>query len=129
VVNVLSAFEELSPQGYDAVIAYDVFEHIFDLPSALKRINAYLRNEGYLISKNTFSGGGLHLSKNNIYQDFQRFNQLLKDSGFNFIGQLKPDRFSRMLNKLGFKYLLMFIRLSRREKYGGNFIIHKRAIE
>lgn len=128
-LKLISAFEECLSLRYDAVVAYDVFEHIFDLPPALKKINACLSDGGYLISKSTFSGGGLHLLKNEIYQDFNKFNELLQRSGFEFIGQLKAGRFNNLLNKIGLKYLLFSIRLKERHKYGGNFIVHRKRVD
>lgn len=128
-LKLISAFENTMPSNYDAVIAYDVFEHIFDLAGAIKKINVCLITGGYLISKSTFSGGGLHLLKNEIYQDLKGFNRLLSDNGFEFIGQLKADRFSRILNKMAFRYLLMSIRISKRLKHGGNFVVHRKIAE
>lgn len=125
-LKILSAFENSSQGYYDAVIAYDVFEHIFDLAGAIKKINVCLITGGYLISKSTFSGGGLHLLKNEIYQDLKDFNRLLSDNGFQSLGQLKADRFSRILNKMAFRYLLMSIRISKRLKHGGNFVVHRK---
>ena len=125
-LKILSAFENFSQGYYDAVIAYDVFEHIFDLSRIIKKINSCLVAGGYLISKSTFSGGGLHLSKNGMYQNLKNFNGLLSDNGFQFLGQLKADRFSRIVNKIGFRYFLMSIRISKRLKHGGNFVVHRK---
>lgn len=111
------------------MIAYDVFEHIFNLADTLKKINGCLKEGGYLISKSTFSGGGAHLFKNEIYQNFKNFNELLSNNGFDFVSRLKANHFSRMLNKIGFRYFLGSIRLSKRLKHGGNFIIHRKRTE
>lgn len=128
-LKLISAFENAVSSSYDAVVAYDVFEHIFDLANAIKKINRCLITGGYLIDISTFSGGGLHLLKNEIYQDLKDFNRLLSDNGFEFIGQLKADRFSRILNKMAFRYLLMSIRISKRLKHGGNFVVHRKIAE
>lgn len=124
--RVFNAFENTQVINYQAVIAYDVFEHIFDLPGAVKKINSCLIDNGYLISKSTFSGGGAHLLKNEIYQNFKIFNELLSNNGFDFVSRLKANHFSRMLNKIGFRYFLGSIRLSKRLKHGGNFIVHRK---
>lgn len=125
-LKLISAFENTMSSSYDAVIAYDVFEHIFDLANAIKKVNRCLITGGYLIDISTFSGGGLHLLKNEIYQNFKNFNGLLSKKGFKFIGQLKIDRFSSLLNEIGFKCMLFSIRLSKKLKHGGNLIVHKK---
>jgi len=125
--TMISALDENSSFKYDLVVAYDVLEHIYDLQSEIKKINNFLLPGGYLISKSTFSGGGIHLPKNEIYSDFRIFNNLLCENGFDFIGRLKSERLSGLLNKIGFQSVLFGIRISYRLKHGGNFIIHKKV--
>ncbi len=124
--RVIGALKNISPLNYEAVIAYDVFEHIFDLVDTIRKINNWLIPGGYLISISTFSGRGIHLIKNEIYQNFTNFNDLLSNNGFEFWGRLKADHFSNLLNKIGFKYPLFSIRLSKKPKYGGNLIVHRK---
>jgi len=111
--------------SYDAVTAYDVFEHIFDLKNVLIKINNLLIKNGFLISKPTFSGGGIHLAKNEIYQDFNKFDNLLKETGFELVGQLKSGHVSRFLNLFKINYCPDIL-IKKRNKFGGNFIIHRK---
>jgi len=125
-LKAIGAFENSLSLNYDAVVGYDVFEHIFDLPATIEKINSCLIIGGYLISISTFGGGGLHLLKNELYQKFENFNGLLSKKGFRFVGQLKIDRFSSLLNEIGFKYMSFSIRLNKKPKHGGNLIVHKK---
>lgn len=128
-LRLINSSEGLSSSSYDAVIVFDVFEHMFDLPRIIKEINSCLVNGGYLLGISTFSGGSLHLVKNKIYQNFKNFNEFLAQNGFEFIGQLKADRLSGLLNKVGFKYLLFSIGLRKRQKHGGNLIVHRKIAD
>ncbi|MDO8730221.1 MAG: class I SAM-dependent methyltransferase, partial [Candidatus Omnitrophota bacterium] len=90
----------LPKETYDAVFAWDVFEHLYDLESALDRIRGLLKPGGWLLSKSTFAESEqhhIHLEKNRIYNDIRVWNSLLDKQGFNYVGQLKPGRVSRLL--------------------------------
>lgn len=115
---------------YDAVITWDVLEHLFDLEGALRGIAGLIRKGGWFLSKSTFApvqGHHLHihLAKHACYQDIVRFNHLLEGVGFRFIGQLKPNRFSRALRVLGYRSAVAGVRISPRLKHGGNFLVHE----
>ena len=125
-INMIDALNPVFKQQYDAVVAYDVFEHLFDLDKAVRHINRFLKPGGFLMSRSTFTGGGAHLAKNEKFLDMKVFDDLLAKNGFIFIGQLKEDRFSRFLNKLGSRHYVFNIRIKRKLKYGGNFLIHKK---
>ena len=125
-INMIDALNPVFKQQYDVVVAYDVFEHLFDLDNAVKYINRFLKPGGVLISRSTFSGGGIHLTKNEKFLDMKVFDDFLNNKGFMFVGQLKADRFSRLLNKLGLEYYVIGVRIKRKLKYGGNFLIHKK---
>jgi len=125
-INMIDALSPVFKQQYDAVVAYDVFEHLFDLDKAVRHINRFLKPEGLLISKSTFSGGGAHLVKNEKFLDMKVFDDFLSSKGFIFVGQLKENRFSRLLNKAGLRNYVFGVRVNRKLKYGGNFLIHKK---
>jgi SAM-dependent methyltransferase len=119
----------LPPGAYDAVFARDVFEHLWDVEGAVRRIAATLRPGGRLFSFSTFDTGGQHdhLEKNAVYQDFERWNALLEGAGLRFEGQLKPGRWSRLLRRAGWRNAPTGARLSPRRKHGGNFLSHVKA--
>jgi len=128
--EVLSALEPLPQERYDAVIAWDVFEHLFDLDEAVGRIAKTLKPGGWLISKSTFSPSEqhhIHLEKNFIYQAMPVWNELLHRHGLEFLGQLKPDPLSRLLEKAGIGNRPFGVRVVRRLKHGGNFIVHQKT--
>lgn len=117
-------------QSYDAVVAWDVLEHIFELDKAIETIARLLRPKGWFLSKSTFAVESkdhhehVHLAKHACYADVRRLNQLFTQFGFSFRGQLKPSRFSRLLNTFGLKHAMLGIRIAPRLKHGGNFLIH-----
>lgn len=113
--------------NYGAVICYDVLEHVFDLEKTVETIGNLLKEDGLFIHRSTFGTGGIHLIKHTIYQDFGRLNRLLESSGFKFIGRIKADYLSNLLQKMGLRYALLGIRLSKKMKYGGNFLLHKKS--
>ncbi len=128
-VQVLKAGETLPRERYDAVFAWDVFEHLYDLESTLGQIRELLRPGGWLVSKSTFSESQqhhIHLEKNRIYDDIRVWNQLLDRQGFDFIGQLKPGPVSRILEKTVGWHRPLGIRIARKLKHGGNFLIHEK---
>ncbi len=118
------------PRGaYDAVVAWDVLEHMFDLDQAVGRIGALLRPGGSFLSKSTFAEAGgqhlhIHLAKHAVYAEVARFNDLVGRAGFRYLGQLKPNRLSRLLRTCGLRYTVAGIRISPRLKHGGNFLVH-----
>ncbi len=118
---------------FDAVFAWDVLEHLFDLDEALERIRRALRPGGWLISKSTFApeaGGhheGIHLEKHACYSNVRKLNELMSRHGFRFIGQLKPSRLSRLLRHCGWSYAVVGMTVMPRLKHGGNFLIHERV--
>ncbi len=117
--------EELPCAAYDAIVSYDVFEHLFDLEGACRRLAQSLRPGGWLITKSTFSGGGAHLEKNFKYADMRVYNAMLARCGLAYRGRLKPDWRSELLRGLGYRYTVLGIRISPLVKYGGNFLLHQ----
>ena len=122
------------PKGpYDAILTWDVLEHLFDLEGAIRNIAQLLRPRGWFISKSTFAVEGgyheaIHLAQHARYADVATFNELVARSGFHYLGQLKPNRFSRLLRTCGWRYAVMGIRITPRLKHGGNFLVHERAV-
>jgi 2-polyprenyl-3-methyl-5-hydroxy-6-metoxy-1,4-benzoquinol methylase len=118
------------PQGtYDAIVAWDVLEHIFDLDGAIDTVAGLLRPNGWFLSKSTFatSNGNhlhIHLTQHARYADVRELNALLGRHGLRFLGQLKPNRLSRLLRTCGFHHSVAGIRLVPRLKHGGNFLAH-----
>ena len=115
--------------SYDAVIAWDVLEHLFDLESAIRNITSFLRSNRWFISKSTFAPHegdhlDIHLAKHACYHDLHAFNQLLSRNGFQFIGQLNPNPLSRLLRTCGLRYAVSGVRIVPRLKHGGNFLVH-----
>ena len=123
------AGETLPRETYDAVIAWDVFEHLYNLEETLGRIRDLLRPGGWLVSKSTFSESEqhhIHLEKNRIYDDIRVWNRLLDSQGFDYIGQLKPGPLSRLLEKTTGWSRPLGIRIVAKLKHGGNFLIHEK---
>ena len=120
------------PAGpYDAVVAWDVLEHLFDLEGAVRRIADLLRPNGWFLSKSTFavSGGhheAIHLAQHARYADVVELNRLMARCGLRFVGQLKANRVSRLLRACGFRQAVAGIRIAPRLKHGGNFLVHER---
>jgi 2-polyprenyl-3-methyl-5-hydroxy-6-metoxy-1,4-benzoquinol methylase len=120
------------PSGaYDAVIAWDVLEHLFDLDAAMDQIAGLLREGGRLISKSSFADAQsqsqhchIHLAQHEPYGDVPTFNKLCARHHLDFVGQLKPNPLSRLLRRVGCSHAVTGIRVSPRQKHGGNFLIH-----
>ncbi len=114
---------------YDAVVAWDVLEHMFDLDEALRSVTTLLRPGGWFLSNSTFADAGgnhlhIHLAKHATYADVREFNQLLARHRSQYQGQLKPNRLSRLLRACGMPHAVAGIRLAPRLKHGGNFLAH-----
>ena len=121
------------PEGaLDAIMAWDVLEHLFDLDGTMGNIARWLRPDGWFISKSTFSEehdgheSGIHLAKHACYSDIRQFNQLILRNGFRYLGQLKPNPLSRLLRQCGLRYAVAGIAIMPRLKHGGNFLVHTR---
>ena len=117
--------------GYDAVVAWDVLEHLFDLEGAIAQIARLLRPGGWFLSKSTFAVEGqrheaCHLKQHARFGDVRRLNELLERHGLRFVGQLKPNRLSRLIRQLGNRDTVLGIRIVHRLKHGGNFLVHER---
>ena len=124
--RVYTSDEPLPADTYDAVFAKDVFEHLWDVEGAVRKIADVLRPGGYLINDSTFARDQQHdhLEKNLVYADLPRWNALLARYQLWYQGRLKPDQVSRLLRKLGWSTATLGVRVSPRVKHGGNFLLH-----
>lgn len=121
----------LPTESYDAVVTWDVLEHLFDLDGALATIARLIRPGGWFLHKSTFAHTGdehehVHLEKHACYHDIAQFNELVCRHGFGFVGQLKPSALSRVLRQCGWSHAVAGIRVVPRLKHGGNFLVHRR---
>ena len=117
------------PQGpYDAVIAWDVLEHLRGMEEKLEWLAQRLRPGGRLIHWSTFTEcEGVHLPENMVYGDVRRYDALLREKGFRYAGQLKPSQLSRLLRQWGWRTATLGIRINPRLKFSGCFLIHERT--
>ncbi len=125
-IQLYPKVDALPPSSYNAVICYDVLEHLFDVEETIKEIGRILDDKGFLISRSTFNDEGVHLTKNKKFQNIRIFDELMGKYNFRFLGQLKPDYASQFLKYLGIKHALLGVRIKRRLKYGGNFIVYQK---
>ncbi len=133
----VAVLDATRPEGWpkaqrDAVVAYDVLEHLFDLEGAVANIAGLLRPGGYFLNLSTFANTcegheHIHLAKHACYHDIKRFNAMICERGFRFVGQLKPSGLSRLLRKCGVKNAVVGARIVPKLKHGGNFLVHQRA--
>jgi 2-polyprenyl-3-methyl-5-hydroxy-6-metoxy-1,4-benzoquinol methylase len=111
-VRMFDPFSDKVCGKYGAIVAYDVFEHLPDLKKEITRIAGMLREGGYLLAKSTFSGGGLHLKRNEEYLDMKKFNSLVSECGLDYCGRMKKN--------------ILGLYISPKEKYGGNFLVYQK---
>jgi len=127
-VATYDATQSWPPGPYDAIIAWDVLEHLKHLEEKIDWLVQRLRRGGLLIHWSTFTEDeGVYLPENRQYGDIRHFDALLARQGFRYRGQLKPNRLSRVLRQLGWSAATWGIRLSPRLKFGGCFLVHQRC--
>ncbi|MCA9394615.1 MAG: class I SAM-dependent methyltransferase [Candidatus Omnitrophica bacterium] len=94
-VKMYDALDGLSGETFDAVISFDCFEHIKDLPAVVNRLSRCVRTGGLLISGDAFEGGGLHLEENFQYHNADAFDRLMQANGLSFVGRFAQFVFYR----------------------------------
>ncbi|MFC1514299.1 class I SAM-dependent methyltransferase [Candidatus Omnitrophota bacterium] len=83
------ANDEVNAYTFDAVISFDVFEHLKNLPQKIKDISRLIKPGGSLVFSIELSGGGLHLEENKVYSNQKMINEILEDSGLTFDWRFK----------------------------------------
>jgi len=124
--KVLFSGKNLLFQEYDLVTSYDVLEHVYNPEDSVEVISNLIAQNKYFICKCSFSGGGLHLTKNEKYQDIKVFNNMMEAHKFTFSGRIKMGYASELFRILGLNVVLG-IREDKKLKYGGNFLIFKKT--
>lgn len=125
-IEMYDALEGFPHKQYDAVVAYDVLEHVPDIPATISNIASLLVQGGYFLVKPTFSGGGIHLKVNERYNDIAVFNAVLAVEKLVYAGRLKPSILSILAHKAGL-HLNAGYQISPKVKYGGNFLVYKKS--
>lgn len=126
-IGFYDATQEWPAGPYDAIIAWDVLEHLKNLPEKVGWIAQRLRPGGLLMHLSTFTEcEGVHLPENHCYGEIRAYDALLGRCGLAYVGQLKPDRFSRLLRRLGWSVATLGVRVKPRLKFGGCFLLHRR---
>jgi len=125
-INVIENIERCMPDSYGAVISDNVFEHLLNLEAVIEKINRILYPGGFLIARSSFGGGGVHLRKNDKYSNFENYDRLMSDKGFNYCGQLKDDFLTKEIDKYIKNYWILGVSLRKRRKYGGNFLVYQK---
>jgi len=80
---------EASVKRFDCVTAFDVFEHLKNLPVRLLEIGKFVKAGGSLIFNIETGGDGLHLAENKIYNRAKALDKVLRDAGFVFSWRFK----------------------------------------
>ena len=86
-VAMAKGLAALKGGSFDAVISFDCFEHLKDLPSVVAELSLVIRPGGLLITSDAFSGGGLHLEENQKYGVFKNYDHLMNSAGLVFVGR------------------------------------------
>lgn len=127
-VPVLDATQPLSSHRYGAVLAVDVLEHVPDLAATLRQLKKTLAPSGRLIGTHSFSPHDpLHLPSSHRYGDLARFDRLMREEGFHYLGRLKPDFLSEQLYRWTRIPVVLGARLSPKLKGGGNLLVYRSA--
>lgn len=66
-IKMLNGLDEIPNGNHDAIICYDVLEHVFDLKKTIDTISNCLPESGLFIHRSTFGTGGIHLRKYALY--------------------------------------------------------------
>lgn len=94
-VAMYDSLDAVSGKVFDAVISFDCFEHIKDLPAVVGGLSRCVRPGGLIISGDAFEGGGLHLEENFKYHNADTFDRMMSDNGLTFVGRFAQFVFYR----------------------------------
>jgi SAM-dependent methyltransferase len=102
---------------FDGVVAFEVFEHIFNLEDMLKEINRVMRPGGCLLISIPFAWG-----EHEQPFDYARYSSfgiahLIRQSGFQILSQQKTGTFVLALWQLLIDYLLAVLPRQRKFQY------------
>lgn len=91
--------------SFDAVVSFEVFEHIFNLPEILREINRVTKDSGYLLISLPFAW-----NEHEIPYDFARYTSfglthILKVAGFEVVDLRKTTSFLCAVAQLFISYL------------------------
>ena len=124
-VPVLDATQPLPSHRYGAVLAVDVLEHVPDLTAALRQFKRALKPSGWFLATHSFGPNDpLHLPSSHPYEDLPRFDRLMREEGFHYLGRLKPDGISEQLCRWTRMPVVWGARLSPKLKGGGNLLVY-----
>jgi len=83
-IKMYRGIEALKNEIYDCIFSFDVFEHLKNLETMIKKLVCFIRPGGSLIFSGAFSGGTLHLEENEKYNEFKQLDRLMRNSGLVF---------------------------------------------
>lgn len=129
-VPIHDATQPLSPDRYGAVLGIDVLEHVPDLVATLRQLKAALQPGGWLIATHSFTDQDpLHLASSHAYGDLKKFDRLMQEESFRYLGRLKSDPISEQFYRLTQQPVVWGVRLSPKLKGGGNLLIYQKEKE
>lgn len=94
---------------FDAVVAFEVFEHIFNLPEILREIHRITKPEGQLLISIPFAW-----EEHEVPYDFARYTRygitkLLRDAGYEVVELKKTTSSFLAITQLGIAYLQSYL--------------------
>jgi 2-polyprenyl-3-methyl-5-hydroxy-6-metoxy-1,4-benzoquinol methylase len=120
--------EPLPRHRYGLILAIDVLEHVTDLSGCLKKLHNGLSAGGSLIVTQSFSPEDpLHIPQWFKYNDLKLFNHFMKEHGFIYRGRIKTDPISAWIQEIIRHPFVLYARLSRKVKGGGNLLLYKKS--
>lgn len=106
---------------YDLIVSLDCLEHLKPLPDYIDLFSLLLRKGGFLLVKSAFFGEGVHLGSNHKYDSLKTFNEVVRESGLKFKGQL----FTRM--KTDFLMPPVLMKLLKQDSSSGRKLLYMKS--